>query len=156
MAMRLVVAFLIASISPLALAERVELSLEDAWQAAIDVLLDMDAYPAVRDEEIGVMKADPVSMQLDKTTADCGKMFGFRYIDDKRTKTSVAYSLRFKEVSPTETDVRVKVAIDGYMFTNETSWAVWMEKTRDANKVLQCKSTGALEKQFIDLLIEAA
>ena len=156
MAKRLAIAFLLACVSPFALAEKVDLSLEDAWQAAIDVLLDMDAYPTVRDEEIGVMKTDPVSMQLDMTTADCGKMFGLSYIRDKRTKTSVTYSLRFKEVSPTETDVRVKVAIDGYMFTNETSWAVWMEKTRDANKVLQCKSTGALEKQFIDLLIDAA
>ena len=140
---------------PQTYAEKIDIPLEDAWDAAIEVLLDMDAYPTLRDTELRVIKTDPISMKLDKTTAHCGKMLGIHYIRDKRTKTSVSYSLRFKEVSPDVTDIRVKVKIDGYFFKNETSWAVWVEKTRDADKVLQCKSTGELEKQFVQNILNS-
>jgi hypothetical protein len=37
------------------------------------------------------------------------------------------------------------------MDTNEGA-PFFIEKTRDKNKALTCKSTGALERQFIELL----
>lgn len=153
---QLIIGMSVTCVSTLAQAEEVNLSMDDAWDAAVDVLLDLDAYPSTRDKDLSVIKTDAVGMQLDKSTADCGKMFGISYIRDKRTKTSVAYQLRFKKVSDDVTDIRVKAKIDGYFFTNETSWAVFLEKTRDASKVLQCKSTGELEKQFVQLVRDAA
>ena len=42
---RLIMGVSVACVSTLAQAEEVNLSMDDAWDAAVDVLLDLDAYP---------------------------------------------------------------------------------------------------------------
>lgn len=133
-------------------ANEIDVPFEMAWERAIEFVLDEGGLPEMRDKELGIIRTDSFSKKLDKKTAHCGRMFGIPYISDKRTKTSTKYTVRLKKVSDSVTNVRVKVDVDGYFFTNETAWAVWTEKTRDADKVLQCKSTGVLEERFIDAL----
>ena len=139
------------SLSSAAFSEIVEMSFDDLWDLSIEKILDLDGLPSFRDKELGIIKTDPMAMKLDSKTADCGRMFGIPYIKDKRTKTAVSYQIRLKKIDASQTKVTVKAKIDGYFFTNENT-AFFMEKTRDASKVLGCKSTGEIEKQFIESL----
>ena len=140
------------SLSSTAFSEIVEMSFDDLWDLSIEKILDLDGLPSFRDKELGIIKTDPMAMKLDSKTADCGRMFGIPYIKDKRTKTAVSYQIRLKKIDASQTKVTVKANIDGYFFKNETAFAFFMEKTRDASKVLGCKSTGEIEKQFIESL----
>ena len=153
---RLTALIILAFASQLTFAEEVEVTIDDAWDLAIEAFLDMDAYPSTRDEDLRVIKTDAIPMQLDQSTADCGKFFGISYIRDKRTKTTVAYQVRLKEVEEGVTKFRVKAKIEGYYFKNEIKGAFFLEQERDSAKVLQCKSTGELEKQFIQSIRDAA
>ena len=139
-------------VGSIASAEPIELSIDDLWDKSIEKILDADGLPTFRDKELGIIKTDPIPMRLDSKTANCGRMFGIPYIKDKRTKTAVSYQIRFKKIDEKLTNVTVKANIDGYFFKNETPFAFFMEKTRDASKVLGCKSTGELEKQFVESL----
>ena len=64
------------------------------------------------------------------------------------------YQIRIKKIDNNQTNVRIKADIEGFFFKNEIAFAFFMEKTRDADKVLGCKSTGELEKRFIELLTQ--
>ena len=136
-------------------AEQLDMSLDELWDRTIEFVLDAGGLPEFRDKELGLIKTDAIPMKLDKETANCGRMFGIPYIIDKRTKTTVTYRVRFKTIDKDNTDVSVNVDIDGYFFKYETDWAFFLEKIRDATKVLGCKSTGELEKQFIASIRDA-
>jgi hypothetical protein len=83
--------------------------------------------------------------------ADCGSMFGIPYLKDKRVKVAATYQVRVKKVDAGKSDVSVQITLDGYMDVNEGS-PFFVEKTRDKDKVLTCKSKGVLEKKFIEAL----
>lgn len=133
----------------------VDLPADIAFQRASQVLLDSGALPTFRDRELLAIKTDPVEVRLTPEQADCGKMFGIPYLKDKRTKTAATYQVLVKPIDPQSSDVTVKVQLDGYMDVNEGA-PFFIEKTRDKNKVLTCRSTGWLEGQFVQKLIEQA
>jgi hypothetical protein len=133
------------------LATPVALSAEATFQKATAALISLDAIPTFRDKELLVLKTDPVQVRLTSEQADCGKMFGIPYLKDKRTKTAVTYQVVIKPVDAGNSDVSVKVTIDGYMDVNENA-PFFVDKTRDTNKVLTCSSKGALESQLIKLI----
>ena len=133
-------------------ADEIDASLDDLWDRTIGFVLDAGGLPEFRDKELGLIKTDAFPMKLDKEAANCGRMFGIPYIIDKRTKTTVSYRVRFKTIDENKTDVSVDVDVEGYFFKYETDWAFFVEKIRDANKVLGCKSTGKLEERFLAFL----
>lgn len=153
---RLTILIILLLTSQLTFAEEVEVAIDDAWDLVIEAFLEMDAYPSTRDAELRVIKTDAIPMQLDSTTADCGSFFGIGYIKDKRTKTTVAYQVRLKKAGDGITEFRVKANIEGYFFENDIGGAFFLDGERDSSKVLECKSTGELEKQFIQSIRDAA
>ena len=135
-----------------ALAAPVALPADQAFQKASMVLVGLNALPTFRDKELGVIKSDPVPVRLTPDQADCGKMFGIAYLKDKRTKTAATYQVIVKPIDSANSDVSVRVTLDGYMDVNEGA-PFFIEKTRDKNKVLTCSSKGWLESQFMQLLL---
>jgi len=150
----LLVLLLAVVISAPAGAVTVAMPADAAFQKASMLLVDLGALPTFRDKELLVIKSDPVPVRLTPDEADCGKMFGFSYLKDKRTKTAATYQVVIKPVDATSSDVSVRVTIDAYMDVNEGA-PFFIEKTRDRNKVLTCTSKGVLEARFIDLLRDA-
>ena len=47
-----------------AFAEDVQLSAEDVYSRALEVLMDMDAIPSFRDKELLMIKSEPLPMKL--------------------------------------------------------------------------------------------
>ena len=146
---RYIASITLAAYSTSALATPVALSADAAFQKAAAVLVSLDAIPTFRDKELLVLKTDPVQVRLTPEQADCGKMFGIPYLKDKRTKTAVTYQVVVKPVDSANSDVSVKVIIEGYMDVNENA-PFFVDKTRDKNKVLTCTSKGWLESRLIE------
>jgi hypothetical protein len=140
---------LLAAQTVSALATPVALPADVAFQKAATVLVSLDAIPTFRDKELLVLKTDAVQVRLTPEQADCGKMFGIPYLKDKRTKTAVTYQVVIRPVDAANSDVSVKVTIDGYMDVNENA-PFFVDKTRDKNKVLTCTSKGWLESRLIE------
>lgn len=134
-----------------AFATPVALPADVAFTKASTVLVGLGAMPTFRDKELMVIKTDSVEVRLTPDHADCGKMFGIPYLKDKRTKTAAVYQIVIKPIDASNSDVSVKVILDGYMDVNEGA-PFFIEKTRDRNKVLTCTSKGWLESQFMTLL----
>lgn len=138
--------------SGVAQAQSVPLSAPEAFKKATMYLVGEGAVPSFRDAELLMLKTDPLPMRLTTAEADCGSMFGFAYLSDKRVKTAVTYVLSAKPVTESSSEISVRVTVDGYMAVNEGA-PFFIEKTRDATKVLMCKSTGMLERKLIDALM---
>lgn len=132
-------------------AEVVHMSADAAFLKASQVLVSLGAMPTFRDKELLVIKTDSVQVKLTPDQADCGKMFGFAYLKDKRTKTAATYLVTVKAIDANSSDVSVKVLLEGYMDVNEGA-PFFIDKTRDKNKVLTCSSMGYLESNFLSLL----
>jgi hypothetical protein len=146
---RIFLSISLAAYAASALATTVALPADAAFQKASAVLVSLDAIPTFRDKELLVIKTDPVQVRLTSEQADCGKMFGIPYLKDKRTKTAVTYQVVIKPVDAVNSDVSIKVTIDGYMDVNENA-PFFVDKTRDKNKVLTCTSKGWLESQLLE------
>ena len=127
------------------------LSPDAAFLKASRVLVGLGALPTFRDKELLVIKTDPVPLKEVPTQADCGTMFGIPYVKDKRTKVAATYQVSIKPVSGGKSDVSLTITLEGYMDVNEGA-PFFVDKTRDKNKVLTCKSTGALEAKFFESL----
>jgi hypothetical protein len=136
-----------------AFSEVVPMPADAAFLKASQVLVGLGAMPTFRDKELLVIKSDPVQVKLTPDQADCGKMFGFAYLKDKRTKTAATYQVIVRAIDANSSDVSVKVTLDGYMDVNEGA-PFFIGKTRDKNKVLTCSSKGYLESNFMSLLKE--
>ena len=134
-------------------AATINLSGEEAFKKTSMVLVNLGAIPTYRDKELLIIKTDPVQVKLTPNEADCGKMFGIPYLKDKRTKTAASYQVVIKSIDSVKSDILIKVTIDGYMDVNEGA-PFFVEKTRDKNKALTCKSKGVLESQFMDLMTD--
>jgi hypothetical protein len=134
-----------------ATAAEVGLPAEAAFVKASRVLVGLGALPTFRDKELLVIKTDPVPLKDVAAQADCGTMFGIPYVRDKRTKVAATYQVSITRTSDARSDVSLTVTLDGYMDVNEGA-PFFIDKTRDKNKVLTCKSTGSLEAQFFELL----
>ncbi len=133
--------------------EELPMPAADAFQKAVEILVDMGAVPTFKDKELFMIRTDPNPTKLTAEECDCGSMFGFAYIKDKRVKTGVTYQVRFKKVDDKNSNMDLKVTIDGYMDVNEGA-PFFIEKTKNNNKILMCKSTGVLEKKFKELLLK--
>lgn len=131
--------------------EEVPLPADDAYQKALNILVDMGAVPSFRDKELMLIKTDPLPTKMTTEEGDCGSMFGIPYLKDKRVKTALTYQVRIKKIDDKRSDVDVKITVDGYMDVNEGA-PFFIEKTRETNKVLSCKSKGVFEQKFIDIL----
>jgi len=140
-------------IHSLVFAEEIGLPAEQAYQKAVMKLVDMGAIPSFRDKELLLIKTDPLPKKVTTEECDCGRMFGIPYLKDKRVKTALTYQVRIKKIDENKSDVDVKITVDGYMDVNEGA-PFFIEKTRDNNKVLTCKSKGILESKFIESLKE--
>ena len=141
-----------STLLPLTLvAKPVAMPANQAFDKASRVLVNLDAMPTFRDQQLLVIKTDPVPVKLSPDQADCGKMFGIPYLKDKRTKTAATYQVSIKEIDANSSDVSVKVTLTGYMDINEGA-PFFIEKTRDTSKVLTCSSSGWLENQFFEKL----
>lgn len=134
-------------------AEEIPLPAVDAYQKAVEILVDMGAVPTFRDKDLLMIKTDPNPTKLTGEECDCGSMFGIPYIKDKRVKTGVTYQVRFKKIDEKSCNMDLKITIDGYMDVNEGA-PFFIEKTKNNNKTLMCKSTGFLEKKFSELLLK--
>lgn len=115
------------------------------------LLVELGAMPTFRDKELLVIKTDATPVTLTPEQADCGRMFGIPYLKDKRTKTAVVYQVVIKPIDAVTSDVAVTATLTGYMDVNENA-PFFIEKTRDADKVLTCHSKGWLESQFLERL----
>lgn len=135
---------------PIVPAAEVGLPAEAAFLKASRVLVSLGALPTFRDKELLVIKTDPVPLKDVPTQADCGTMFGIPYVKDKRTKVAATYQVSIKPTGDARSEVSLTVTLDGYMDVNEGA-PFFIDKTRDKNKVLPCKSTGRLEAQFFEL-----
>lgn len=129
----------------------VNMPADAAFQKASRLLVDLGAMPTFRDKDLLVIKSDTTPVSLTPDQADCGRMFGIPYLKDKRTKTAVAYQVLIKPIDANSSDVAVTATLTGYMDVNENA-PFFIEKTRDTNKVLTCKSKGWLEAQFLERL----
>ena len=132
-------------------AEEIGLAADAAFLKASRVLVGLGALPTFRDKELLVIKTDPVPLKDTQAQADCGAMFGIPYVKDKRTKVAAVYQVSIKPMNEGKSDVSLTVTLDGYMDVNEGA-PFFVDKRRDKNKVLACKSTGALEVHFFELL----
>jgi hypothetical protein len=150
---RLVLALLLAATPVAASAVEVAMAADAAFAKASRVLVNLGALPTFRDKELLVIKTDPAPLKDVPSQADCGTMFGIPYVKDKRTKVAATYQLSIKPVGDARSDVSLTVTLDGYMDVNEGA-PFFVDKTRDKNKVLNCKSTGTLEGKFFELLSE--
>ena len=133
--------------------DEILLRAEDAYEKSIQLLIDMGAIPSFRDRELMLIRTDPIPVKLTGEECDCGTMFGIPYIKDKRVKTGAIYQVHFKRIDDGKSDVNLKITIDGYMDINEGA-PFFIEKTRNNNRLLMCKSTGLLERKFIAALSE--
>lgn len=149
--MQAAVALVLALVAVLAKATEVNLPADAAFLKASRVLLDLGALPTFRDRELLIIKTDPLPLTQVSSEADCGTMFGIPYTKDKRTKVAATYQVTMKAVSNATSDVSLKITLDGYMDVNEGA-PFFIDKTRDKNKILTCKSTGALEAKFFQML----
>ena len=147
------IAVAVVALSHHANSEEIPIAAEEAYQKAVNILVDMGAVPSFRDKELMLIRTDPNPTRLTSDECDCGTMFGIPYMKDKRVKTGVTYQVRFKKVDDKKSAVDLKITIDGYMDVNENA-PFFIEKTKNNNRILMCKSTGALEKKFIEALIE--
>jgi hypothetical protein len=134
-------------------AEEIPLPAIEAYQKAVEILVEMGVVPSFRDNELRLIKTDSTPTKLSGEECDCGKMFGIPYMKDKRVKTGVAYQVRFKKIDDKTCNMDLKITIDGYMDVNEGA-PFFIEKTKNNNKILMCKSTGLLEKRFRELLLK--
>ena len=142
---------LTAGMPVIASAAIVPLSADAAFLKASQVLVGLEAMPTFRDKELLIIKTDPVPVKLTPDQVDCGKMWGIPYAKDKRTKTAAVYQVTIKPIDAVSSDVSVKLTIDGYMDVTE-DLPFFVAKTRDKNSVLNCKSKGYLESQFLALM----
>lgn len=133
------------------IAEEVSLPADVVYQKAVSILVEMGAIPSFRDKELMLIKTDPFPVKLTTEECDCGSMFGIPYLKDKRVKTALTYKIRIKKIDEQKSAVDVKITVDGYMDVNKGA-PFFIEKTRDKNKVLTCKSKGILEKRFVESL----
>jgi hypothetical protein len=145
------IGLVLASVAFHATATEVNLPAEAAFAKASRVLVDLGALPTFRDKELLVIKTDPLPLKQVSSEADCGTMFGIPYVKDKRTKVAATYQVSIKALSDGKSDVSLKITLDGYMDVNEGA-PFFMDKTRNKDTVLTCKSTGVLEAKFFELL----
>jgi hypothetical protein len=131
--------------------EEIQLSADEAYSKSLRILVDLGAIPTFKDKDLMVIKTDPLPIQMTTEECDCGKMFGIPYMKDKRVKTAITYQIIIKKIEEQKSSIEVKITIDGYMDVSENA-PFFVDKTRDKNKVLTCKSKGVLEKKFIDTL----
>jgi hypothetical protein len=144
-------AVVLVSVVNVAHATEVNLPPEVVFLKASRVLLELGALPTFRDKELLVIKTDPLPLKQVSSEADCGTMFGIPYTKDKRTKVAATYQVSIKALNDGKSDVSLNMTFDGYMDVNEGA-PFFVDKTRDKNKVLTCKSTGALEAKFFEML----
>lgn len=149
--MRVLTGVLAALLPGFAVAATVPVPADVAFARASTALVEIGALPTFRDKELLVVKTDPVEVRLTPDQADCGKMFGIPYLKDKRTHTAATYQIVIKPIDANSSDVTVTVKLDGYMDVTEGA-PFFVEKTRDRDKVLNCKSKGFLETQFLEKL----
>lgn len=125
-------------------------SAEQVYETTLNYLLDLGAVPVVRDKELLLIKTEPLPTKLTTEECDCGSMFGIPYMKDKRTKTAVTYQIRIKKIDEANSDIDIRTTIDGYMDVADSPMLFMMDKHRDSNKVLTCKSKGILEQKFTE------
>lgn len=131
-------------------AEIINSPAEKVYESTLNYLLDLGAVPVVHDKELLIIKTEPLPSKLTSEECDCGSMFGIPYMKDKRTKTAVTYQIRVKKNDEATSDLDVRVNIDGYMDVADSPLLFMMDKHRDSNKVLNCKSKGILEQKFTE------
>jgi hypothetical protein len=146
------VVLVLAFVAVLTNATEVNLPADAAFLKASRVLIDLGALPTFRDKELLVIKTDPLPLQQVSSEADCGTMFGIPFTKDTRTKVAATYQVSIKALSDGKSDVSLTITLDGYMDVNEDA-PFFINKTRDKNKVLTCKSTGTLEARFFQMLL---
>lgn len=142
------VMFIIASTASSAFAETINLPAEQAYEKVLNYLLDLGAIPATRDKELLIIKTDPLPSKLTEKECDCGSMFFIPYMKDKRTKTAATYQIRIKKIDDKTSDIDVKITIDGYLDVTENA-PFFIDKHRETDEKLNCKSTGILEQNLI-------
>lgn len=142
-------------------AEQIDVPFGEVWDRSIEKILDWEGIPSYRDKEIGIIRTEKFLMKLDMTTADCGTFLLIPYMKDKRVRNWVSYQIRLKNIDENTTDIRVSTIIDGYLFplksqlkkfdfnrTDFSEYQHFKEIWEDDLVLLNCKSTGELEKQF--------
>ena len=142
-------------------AEQIDVPFGEVWDRSLEKILDLDGIPTYRDKEIGIIRTEKFLMKLDMTTVDCGTSLLIPYMKDKRVRNWVSYQIRLKNIDENTTDIRVSTIIDGYLFplksqlkkfdfnrTDFSEYQHFKEIWEDDLVLLNCKSTGELEKQF--------
>jgi len=85
----------------------------------------------------GIISTAPKVVKLNSKQADCGNIWGFPYIDDKRTIIKLSYSVTFLNSKMT-----VTTNING------TFNAI----AEGGSKTLVCSSNGTLEQELLNLI----
>lgn len=122
----------------------------EAYRKAVLVLRDMGAIPTYMDEGMRTIRTDYSLTRLTEKEADCGGRFGIPFIKDRKTKTAVAYEVRFEDIDGKRSGMHLKIRIDGYadVYEGEPS----ADGKGGDGKKLSCRSTGELEKRFEEAL----
>lgn len=131
-------------------AEVINTPANEAYEKALNYVLDAGGIPTTNNKELFLFKTDPMPTTLTTDEADCGSVFGIPYLKDKRTKTAITYQIRVKKVDENTSDINIIIAIDGYMDKYDTKTAFFVTDRSDARTLLTCKSKGVLEKRLIE------
>lgn len=139
--------------SRVACAAEIPLPADEAFRKAVLAFRNMGAMPVLTDKEGLMIKTDRSLTQLTVEECDCGSRFGKPFLTDRKTKTLVSYQVQFKRVDEKNSDMELKVTIDGYVDVYGGAPTPG-ENVRTDGKRLMCRSTGALEKKFEELLLK--
>jgi hypothetical protein len=111
-----------------------------ALLAAAKHELEAEGFTVLKyDEASGLLVTGPMPVHLTSALADCGKEFGFSYIDDKRASTDVQY---FVDVA--NGAINARLAIDG----------MYRPGYGHPDKTLQCTSRGGVETTFLGKIVQ--
>lgn len=106
------------------------------WDKALSVLA---GYPiAVANKESGVITTGAKPVRLTDAQADCGNIWGLPYVKDKRTTTSVVYSVQLSP-SGESTMVTANTTISGNFVSHAGA----------SSLTLNCRSLGDLEAALL-------
>ncbi len=116
------------------------LGYDDAWNRSLQVLKNKGYTVVVADKKAGTISTSVDRVKLDETKADCGTLQGVSYLEDRRTVTSMAYTLLVRSLDEKQTGITVSAYVGGEFTPPETG----------VTKRLTCESWGYLEKDLID------
>jgi hypothetical protein len=116
------------------------LGYDDAWSRSLKVLANKGFKVVLADKKAGTISTSVTQVKLDENEADCGKRQGVPYLGDRRTVTSVAYTLLVKSLDEKQTGITVSAYVGGEFKPADSG----------GTKRLTCESWGYLEKDLID------